>query len=87
MRVVKEAYADPTQYELGEYHEPKATPEKPYWYQVDVGYGTPFVKLVMRDELKANAALNGMLLWKYGRLSVTPVTPDEWKTICAMGGL
>jgi predicted RNA-binding protein with PUA-like domain len=28
-----------------------------------------------------------MALVKYGRLSVQPVTADEWKFVCKMGGL
>jgi predicted RNA-binding protein with PUA-like domain len=87
MRVVKEAYPDPTQYEPGEYFEPKATREKPYWYQVDVGVGEPFTTYVSREAMKAQAALKDMALWKYGRLSITPVTPGEWKEICKLGGL
>jgi predicted RNA-binding protein with PUA-like domain len=87
MRVVKEAYPDPTQYEPGEYFEPKATPDKPYWYQVDVAYDKPFAQPVARDQLKERKELAGMALFRYGRLSVTPVAPAEWKVICAMGGL
>lgn len=87
MRVVKEAYPDPTQYEPGDYFEPKATREKPYWYQVDVAFGEPFKAFVPRDALKVRAELKEMALWKYGRLSVGPVTPAEWKVICKMGGL
>ena len=87
MRVIKEAYPDPTQYEPGDYFEPKATKEKPYWYQVDVAYGTPFVAPVDREALKARKDLAGMDLFHYGRLSVTPVKPEEWAVICKMGGL
>ena len=87
MRVVKEAYADPTQFEPGDYFEPKATREKPYWYQVDVGYAQPFAQSVTREQLKARPELEGMALWKYGRLSVVPVTHEEWGVICSMGGL
>ena len=87
MRVVKEAYADPTQFEAGDYFESKATREKPYWYQVDVAFGEPFARFLPRDDLKARPELKEMALWKYGRLSVGPVTPAEWKVICALGGL
>jgi predicted RNA-binding protein with PUA-like domain len=87
MRVVKEAYPDPTQFEPGEHFEPKATREKPYWYQVDVAYGQPFAAPVPRDALKARPELEGMALWKYPRLSVVPVSPAEWRVVCAMGGL
>lgn len=88
MRVVKEAYPDDTQFDkASEYFEPRATREKPYWYVVDVAYDKPFAKPVTRDELKARPELKDMALWKYGRLSVGPVTPAEWKAICRLGGI
>jgi predicted RNA-binding protein with PUA-like domain len=37
--------------------------------------------------IKADPAFADMVLVKYSRLSVQPVTPDEWKRICKMGGL
>lgn len=88
VRVVKEAYPDPTQFDkASEYHEPKAKPDKPIWYQVDVACDQPFARFVPRDELKAVPDLKDMALWKYGRLSVGPVTPKEWAVICKLGGI
>jgi predicted RNA-binding protein with PUA-like domain len=54
---------------------------------VDVAYDQPFAAPVTREALKQRMELRGMALWKYGRLSVGPVSPDEWKVICTMGGL
>jgi predicted RNA-binding protein with PUA-like domain len=31
--------------------------------------------------------LSEMALVKYSRLSVQPVTPEEWKLVCKMGGV
>jgi predicted RNA-binding protein with PUA-like domain len=88
VRVVKEAYVDPTQFEKGsEYEDPTSRPERPKWYMVDVAYDQPFSKAVTREDLKARPELKGMALWKYGRLSVGPVSPEEWGVICRMGGL
>lgn len=88
VRIVKEAYPDHTQFDKdSEYYEPKAKPEKPYWYMVDVAYDRAFAAPVTREHLKERAELKGMALWKYGRLSVGPVSADEWNVICAMGGL
>src|ERR1700749_2095668 len=36
---------------------------------------------------KTGKKLAAMALVKYSRLSVQPVTPDEWKHVCRMGGL
>lgn len=88
VRIVKEAYPDHTQFEKGtDYYEPKAKPDKPVWYMVDVAYDQPFMAFVTRDQLKAEAALKDMALWKYGRLSVGPVTSKEWATIFRLGGI
>jgi predicted RNA-binding protein with PUA-like domain len=38
-------------------------------------------------EIKADKKLADMALVKYSRLSVQPVTADEWKMVCKMGGL
>jgi predicted RNA-binding protein with PUA-like domain len=37
--------------------------------------------------IKADKKLSAMALLKYSRLSVRPVTPEEWKLVCKMGGL
>ena len=38
-------------------------------------------------DIKADKKLAAMALVKYSRLSVQPVTADEWKTVCKMGGV
>ena len=38
-------------------------------------------------EIKAEPKLQDMILVKYARLSVQPVTTDEWKFICKKGGV
>ena len=38
-------------------------------------------------DIKQTAKLKDMVLVKNSRLSVQPVTADEWKLVCAMGGL
>jgi hypothetical protein len=37
--------------------------------------------------IKADKRLADMALVKYSRLSVQPVTPEQWKIVCKMGGL
>jgi predicted RNA-binding protein with PUA-like domain len=44
-------------------------------------------KPVTLAEIKVDPAFADMVLVKYSRLSVQPVTPEEWKRICKMGGL
>ncbi len=38
-------------------------------------------------EMKANPALAGMAMFRQFRLSVTPITPEEWAEISRMGGV
>ena len=44
-------------------------------------------KPVTLDEIKAMPRLRDMTLVRFSRLSVQPVKPEEWKIVCAMGGI
>jgi predicted RNA-binding protein with PUA-like domain len=44
-------------------------------------------KPVTLSEIKAAPELSAMVLVRNPRLSVQPVKPDEWKTVCAIGGI
>jgi predicted RNA-binding protein with PUA-like domain len=54
---------------------------------VTTGAVEPLPKPVTLAAVKAEPKLKEMILTKYPRLSVQPVTPDEWKLVCKMGGL
>ena len=54
---------------------------------VDVKAVKPFPKPVTLAAIKAEPRLKEMALVKYPRLSVQPVTAQEWKIVCGMGGL
>ena len=88
-RVIREAYADFTQFECGgEYYDGRAKPDKPIWMMVDVEYVEAFPHPVTLAMMRADPRLVGMALLKRGqRLSVQPVTDAEWKEVCKMGGL
>ena len=47
----------------------------------------PLPKPVTLAAIKAEPKLKDMVLVKQGRLSVQPVTADEWKLVCRMGGM
>jgi predicted RNA-binding protein with PUA-like domain len=82
VEVASAAYPDATQFDpASPYYDPKATPEKPRWFNVDVKFKrkTRFLPL---KELKGHPELASMLVLKPGnRLSITPVTPREWSFI------
>jgi predicted RNA-binding protein with PUA-like domain len=80
--VSKLAYPDATQYDSSsKYFDPKATPQNPRWFNVDVR----FVKkthLLGIKELRDYPELATMrILQKGNRLSITPVDPAEWNFI------
>jgi predicted RNA-binding protein with PUA-like domain len=57
------------------------------WKCVDVRAVCDVPKPVTLAEARANPKLAAMALVRTSRLSVQPVTPDEWKEVCRMGGL
>ncbi len=57
------------------------------WDCVDIKAVKPVPRPVTLDQIKATPELAEMVLVKSSRLSVQPVTPEEWDLICKMGGL
>jgi predicted RNA-binding protein with PUA-like domain len=66
---------------------PDSKAEDPRWDCVDIKAVKPLPRPVTLDQIKAEPDLAGMALVKQARLSVQPVTADEWAKVCAMGGL
>ncbi len=63
------------------------TTEDERWECVDIRAVKDMPNPPTLDEIKANPKLAKMVLVVNSRLSVQPVTPDEWKEVCRMGGL
>jgi len=70
----------------GEYR-PDPTDEKERFGLVEVKAVKDVAKPVSLAAIKAESRLSGMVLVKNSRLSVQPVTPEEWTRICDMGGV
>lgn len=87
-RVAREAYPDPEQFEPeSKYFDPKATPEEPRWVVVDVEFVAKFRDIVPLATLKADPALDGMLVTRRGqRLSVQPVEPAHFERVLELAG-
>jgi len=66
---------------------PDATDETGVWKCVDVRAVMDMPKPVTLVAVKANPKLADMSLVRSARLSVQPVTPEEWDEVCRMGGL
>lgn len=65
---------------------PDSTSDDARWACVDVRAAAPFPQPVSLDACKAEPRLTDMVLVKNARLSVQPVTPEEWRVVCEMGG-
>lgn len=65
---------------------PDSTSDDPRWDCVDVRALRPFARPVPLEAIRAEPALAGMVLVRNSRLSVQPVTPEEWAKVCEMGG-
>jgi predicted RNA-binding protein with PUA-like domain len=86
--VVREGYPDFTALDHNEEHfDPKSTPVNPIWYMVDVRYLEALPRIVTLEQIKNNPLLAEMPLVKRSRLSIQPVTAEEWCIILIMGGL
>lgn len=86
--VSRGGYPDPTQFDpQAKYHDPKSDPETPRWYVVDLKPVAKLKSIVSLADLKANDALDGMLVIKKGqRLSIQPVEAQHFEEVVRMGG-
>ena len=72
--VVKEAYPDPTS-------------SDPTWFAIDIKAQKKLAKPVSLEQIKKEKKLSAMALVRISRLSVQPVTEEEWRIIMKMGGM
>jgi predicted RNA-binding protein with PUA-like domain len=73
VKIVKESYPDPTS-------------DDPNWVVVEVKPHQKLKKSVTLAAIKAEKKLANMALVRLGRLSVQPVTPEEWALVLKMAG-
>ncbi|MBI2354337.1 MAG: EVE domain-containing protein [Deltaproteobacteria bacterium] len=86
--VVREGYPDFTAMDPNaEHFDPKSSVENPIWFMVDVRYVETLPRQVTLERIKANPLLAAMPLVGRSRLSIQPVSAEEWRIILAMGGL
>ncbi|HWV10546.1 EVE domain-containing protein [Pseudomonas sp. GD03944] len=85
-RISQAAYPDPTALQPdSHYFDAKASAEKNPWSAVDVEFVEAFKAVIPLAELKAQSALSGLALVQKGsRLSVMPVSDEEWAAILAL---
>lgn len=66
---------------------PDSTDPGGRWVCADVAAVKTLPRPVTLVEIKAEPRLQDMALVKNARLSVQPVSDEEWRIVCAMGGL
>ena len=86
VKVVREAYPDHTSWDpSSKYFDEKSSPENPRWLMVDVQFESEFSRPVTLKELRSVPELKEMFLLRKGmRLSVQPVTEEEFQMILAI---
>jgi predicted RNA-binding protein with PUA-like domain len=84
-KVSRLAYPDATQFDRkSKYFDPKSATEQPRWMNVDVTLVRK-TRLISLQELRTCPQLESMVVLQRGnRLSITPVTDEEWKFISAL---
>lgn len=85
MEVVREGYPDHTAFDpRTKYYDPKSDPDHPRWFMVDVRYVRRLERNVTLRELKAldDPRMRDFPLTRKGnRLSIMPLTPEQWRLI------
>jgi predicted RNA-binding protein with PUA-like domain len=89
MKVVRAGYPDFTQFDpQSKYYDAKSPRENPRWVMVDVKLIRKFRQPVLREHLETDEITAGMLVLKRGmRLSIQPVTSDEWAAVHKLAGV
>lgn len=64
---------------------PDSTTDDERWDCVDIRALRPVARPVTLEQIKADARLADMILVRNSRLSVQPVTAEEWRIVCALG--
>ena len=84
--VAREGYPDPTAFNPeANYFDPKSNPDKPRWYMVDVRLVRRLERPISLQALKKYHELAELPLVKKGnRLSVMPVSPEQWAFILSL---
>ncbi len=87
--IVRAGYPDHTAFEVTDQHyDEHSDPENPTWYMVDLRLLQKFHAPVTRDQIKATPALQKMELMRKGsRLSIQPVTADEYAAVLKLAGM
>ena len=86
-KISRAAYPDQFALTPGhDYYDEKSTPANPIWYMVDIAFVERFPAVVPLEVLKTAAGLESMMVIKKGsRLSIQPVTKQEFDIVVKLG--
>lgn len=86
VEVVKAAYPDSYAFDpKSRYFDPKSTSDTPRWFLVDIKLIKTFSHPLSLEYLRTIKGIERMeLLRKGSRLSVQPVRPEEWRSVCSL---
>lgn len=87
--VVRTAYPDETQFDKTHHrYDPSSPRSAPRWDMVDIRYRQAFKASLPLDQLRQEPRLKDMVLLRKGsRLSVQPVTEEEWAVVLKLAGV
>jgi predicted RNA-binding protein with PUA-like domain len=81
-KVVSRPHADETAFDTkGYYFDSKSTREQPIWMCVDVAFVKKFTHPISLAEIKTDPKLEGMVLRRASRLSIQPVSEEQFNYI------
>ena len=84
-QVASTAYPDETQFDpASPYYDEKSKREKPRWYLVDVKLVRKTRALPLSEMRESPSIASMQVLRRGNRLSITPVTPEEWQAVLAL---
>ena len=85
--IVRGGYPDHTAWDPdSDNPDPRSTPDNPVWFMVDIQAVAAFENPIPLAEIRKTPGLENMALVKNSRLSVQPVTADEWRIVTGLGG-
>ena len=87
-KVIEPGYPDHTAFDPKDKHyDPKSKADNPTWFMVDISIIQKFDTPVTRDDLKADKVASNMAVMRKGsRLSIVPVTEEEWQEVHRLAG-
>ena len=84
-RIAKCAYPDPAQFNpQSRYFDAKSNPANPRWFCVDLAFESLLAKPIPLALIKQHQPLHDLLLLKQPRLSVSPVTAEQFAQLMAL---